>query len=245
MPSQEKKDKVRQIRKWFDGAESVLVLHYSGLRVSEANDLRGIVGQNGAELRVLKNTLTRIALSGSPHERLTELLEGPVAVVFAGPDPTPVARALRDFARGRKQFYMLGGLVSERLLDGRQVEAVATLPAREVLLAQMAGVMQAPLAKIVSAVVAPARKMLGLFQALADKKTAAEPAPVEVVPEQVAPELEAPPAEEAQAGPETAEPIDEAGVAAAEDESPQAEEAEEAEKAVEAGEEQAPGDEQS
>jgi large subunit ribosomal protein L10 len=176
MPSQEKKEKVKEIKKWFDGAKSVLVLHYSGLKVSEANELRGIIGKNDAELRVLKNTLTKIALEGSPYEQLVELLQGPVAVVFAADDPTQVARALRDFSRGRGQFYLLGGLVKERLLNGKQVEAIATLPPREVLLGQLVGVLQAPLARIVWAVAAPPRKMLGLLQALSDKKAEAQPA---------------------------------------------------------------------
>jgi len=200
MPSQEKKDKVKQIRKWFSESDELLVLHYKGLKVSEANELRVKLSEMDAEMRVLKNTLTRIALADSPSEGIMPLLDGPVAVVFVKNDPATVAKAVRDFAKGRKEFYLQGGLLEGRVLDGKQVESFAMLPPREVLLAQMAGMIQAPLARMVGTVVAPARKMLGLFQALADKKVAESPAPapVEVV-------AEAPAAAEAPAEPSAVE----------------------------------------
>lgn len=194
MPSQEKKDKVKQIRKWFEKSDSLLVLHYKGLKVSEANELRTRVGEMDSELRVLKNTLTRIALAETPREGLSELMDGPVAVVFVKEDPAPVARAIREFARGRKDFYMLGGMLEGRVMSGKEVEAFALLPPREVLLAQVAGVLQSPLSSFASLTVAPLRKALGLFQALADKMAAAagEPAtpPAEPAPQDSAEEVE-------------------------------------------------------
>jgi len=176
VPSQEKKEKVKKIKKWFEKADSLLVLQYKGLKVSEATELRTQVSGLNAELRVLKNTLTRLALADTPKEGLVPLLDGPVAVVFVNEDPVPVARAIRDFARGRQEFYLLGGMIEGRILNGAQVESVAILPPREVLLAQMAGVIQAPLSGFLSLVVAPLRKTLGLFRALA---AAAPGAPAE------------------------------------------------------------------
>lgn len=167
VPSQEKKEKVKKIKKWFEKTDSLLVLQYKGLKVSEATELRTQVSGLNAELRVLKNTLTRLALADTPKEGLVPLLDGPVAVVFVNEDPVPVARAIRDFARGRQEFYLLGGMIEGRILNGAQVESVAILPPREVLLAQMAGVIQAPLSGFLSLVVAPLRKTLGLFRALA------------------------------------------------------------------------------
>lgn len=206
MPSQEKKEKVKQIRKWFSESDQLLVLHYKGLKVSEANELRGKIRDMDADLRVLKNTLTRIALEDSPNAGIMPLLDGPVAVVFVRSDAALVAKAIRDFARGRKEFYLQGGLLEGRVLDGKQVEAFAMLPPREVLLAQMAGVLQAPLARAVGVVVAPARKMLGLFQALADKKAATEPKaqePVSVDTVADSPLEETPPVDEPPAGADT------------------------------------------
>ena len=180
VPSQEKKEKVKKIKKWFEKTDSLLVLQYKGLKVSEATELRTQVSGLNAELRVLKNTLTRLALADTPKEGLVPLLDGPVAVVFVNEDPVPVARAIRNFARGRQEFYLLGGMIEGRILNGAQVESVAILPPREVLLAQMAGVIQAPLSRFLSLVVEPLRKTLGLFRALA----AAAPGAVAEQPQQ-------------------------------------------------------------
>jgi large subunit ribosomal protein L10 len=177
VPSSEKKEKVKKIKKWFEKTDSLLVLHYKGLKVSEATELRTQVKGLNAELRVIKNTLTRLALAGTPKEELVSLLDGPVAVVFVDEDSVPVARAIRDFARGRSEFYLLGGMIEGRILNGAQVESVAVLPPREVLLARMVGAIQAPLSGMLSLVTAPLRKTLGLFKALADVAPAPADAP--------------------------------------------------------------------
>jgi large subunit ribosomal protein L10 len=181
MPSQDKKEKVKQIKKWFDKSDSLLVLHYKGVSVSEANELRGTLSGMDCELRVVKNTLTRIALADSPKESVTPLIDGPVAVVFVHNDPAGVAKTIRDFGKGRKEFFMLGGWLEGTVLDSKQVDSFALLPSREVLLAQLVGVVQAPLSRLIGTVVAPARKMLGLFKALETQVTekAAQPAVTE------------------------------------------------------------------
>ena len=188
MPSAEKKEKVKQIKKWFDSSESILVLRYRGLKVSEANELRSVVGKNDAELRVFKNTLTRIALEGTRHEQLSELIDGPVAVVFASSEPAAVAKVLRDYSKGRKEFHLLGGWFQDTLITDRQVEAIATLPSREVLLARMLGQAAAPLSGLVGVCAGPLRKLLTLFQAIKDKAPAGEPEPGEEEVQEAAPE---------------------------------------------------------
>lgn len=206
MPRQDKKDKVKQIKKWFEKEDSVLVLHYKGLRVAEANELREIVAGHDAQMRVLKNTLTRIALTGTDQEELIGVIDGPVAVIFPG-DATPaVAKSVRDFARGRKDLYFQGGLLQGRLMTGAQVDAIATLPPRETLLAQVVGQAAAPLSGFVGVCAGPVRKLLGLFQALADRRRAEAPPEEPAREEQVKEEPEAEPVqpdEEAKAAAET------------------------------------------
>ena len=191
VPSREKKDKVKQIKKWFEQSESLLILHYRGLKVSEANELREQIKSMGSELRVLKNTLPKIALIDTPNEELAPLFEGPVAVVFANEDPAPVARTLRDFSRGHKEFYLLGGMLEGRVLDGKQVEAFAMLPSREILLAHAVGRAASPLSGFVGVLAGPLRKMIGVMQAIADKKAGEQPAaPAATVPSDVIPAVE-------------------------------------------------------
>lgn len=177
MPSQEKKEKVTQLKKWFEKMDSLLVLHYKGLKVSEANELRGILAQYDVDLRVLKNTLTRIALTGTPQEGLIPLIDGPAAVVFMRDDPAAVAKSINEFARGRQDLYFQGGLLQGKILDGKQVDTLATLPAREVLFGQLLGQVAAPLSGVVGVTAGPLRKFLGVLQALAAQKES-EPAAV-------------------------------------------------------------------
>jgi large subunit ribosomal protein L10 len=212
VPSQEKKDRVKQIKKWFEKSDSLLVLRYKGLNVTEANELRIQVKGMNSELRVLKNTLTRIALEDTPNQDLVPMLDGPVAVVFVHQDPVPVAKTLREFSKGRKDFYLLGGMLDGHLLSGKEVEAYAVLPSREVLLAQALGTAAAPLSAFVSVLAGPIRKLIGLMQALADR-----------APE-TAEEAPAAPATEPEAPSEHGEAAEAAGEKSA-DEAPKEEEA--------------------
>ena len=174
MPSQEKKDRVKQLRQWFERTDSLLVLRYKGLKVSEANELRGIIGSLGGEIRVVKNSLTRIAISGTAYSELIPLIDGPVAVVFVAEEPAPLARAIKDFSRGRREFGLLGGMLQGSVISDRQAEALAVLPPRNILLGQLAGAMAAPLSRCAGAFTAILQKTLGLFNALLEKMEAGE-----------------------------------------------------------------------
>lgn len=170
MPSKEKKERVKQIRKWFEDADSVLVLKYRGLRVAEANQLRIQVKENNARLRVLKNTLTRLALAGTPREEVTPMIDGPIAVVFSNDDMTPVAKLIREFSRGHDELFMMGGVFQGTMITAKQAEALAILPSRDVMVARMVGQVAAPLSGLVGVCVGPIRKMLGVMAAIAEKK---------------------------------------------------------------------------
>lgn len=206
MPSQEKKEKVKQIKKWFAGTDALLVLHYKGLTVSEATELRTTISGQGADMRVLKNTLTRIALADTEHAGLVPLIDGPIAVVFVKEDPASLARVIRDFTRGRKDLYFQGGMLGSRVLDGKQVDTFAMLPSREVLLAQAIGQAAAPLSGMVGVAAGLIRKMLTLFKAVAEKK-GPEPgaAATTEAPPAAEEKAEEPPAEEPQAAEEAVE----------------------------------------
>lgn len=213
VPSQENKEKVRQIKKWFEKSDALLVLRYRGLRVSEADELREQVKSMNSEMRVMKNTLARIALAGTANEGLVSLLDGPVAMVFVHDDPAPIARSLRDFARGRKEFHLLGGMLEGKVLDGKQVEAFAMLPPREALIAQALGVAVSPLSSFATVIAGPIRKLMTVMRAISENANqASEPPPQGA---EGAAEGEGTPAE-------PAEPVDVGGQAAAETAAPDA-----------------------
>jgi large subunit ribosomal protein L10 len=170
LPSHENKEKVKQLKKWFEKADSLLIIHYKGLSVSEANELRSVLKGYDVDLRVLKNTLTRIALSGTSRESLIPFIDGPIAVVFVGSEAARVARAVSEFSRGRSDLFFRGGMIGEMVLSAEQVGTIAFLPPREVLLAQAVGRAASPLSGFVGVCAGPVRKMVTVFAALADKK---------------------------------------------------------------------------
>jgi large subunit ribosomal protein L10 len=170
LPNQEKKERVKQLKKWFEKADSLLVLHYKGLAVSEANELRGILKDYDVDLRVLKNTLTRIALSGTSRESLIPFVDGPIAVVFVRGEAAGVARAVREFSRGRSDLFFQGGMMGDMLLSAEQVSSIASLPSKEVLLGQAVGRAAGPLSGFVGVCAGPVRQMLAVFTALAERK---------------------------------------------------------------------------
>ena len=123
----------------FKSASSMIVADYRGLSVSQLaqvrNDLRGL----DARFQVLKNTLGRIAAERADVADVEPLLKGPTAVAFCRSDPAPVAKRLNDVARETRVLVLRGGLVEGRVLDADAVRTLATLPSREVLIAQLLG----------------------------------------------------------------------------------------------------------
>jgi large subunit ribosomal protein L10 len=210
VPSKEKIEKVKEIKKWFDSADSLIVMHYVGLKVSEAAEVRAQVKGGGNELRVLKNTLTKIALDGTDKSVLNDVIDGPTAVVFVNEDLAGTARILREFSRGRSGIYFQGGMLGSRLLSAADVESISVLPPRDVLLAQLVGQVVGQLSGIVSIVAAAPRKMLSLMRALSDKLEKESPPPAEVpeVKVEEAPAEEAPAEEASAPEPEAPAPAD-------------------------------------
>ncbi len=170
MPSKEKIEKVEEIRNLFTDSDSFVVIHYKGLRVAESNELRAELKKAGAKFKVLKNTLTRIALSGTPREQAISLIEGPIAVAFTKEDLLPVARAIREFARGKGEIYFKGGMMGERMLSASDVEKLATLPPREVLIARAIGQVSGLLSGFVGVCAGPLRKFVGVMNAIASQR---------------------------------------------------------------------------
>lgn len=150
MARPEKTAVVEEISRKLDAADAAVLTEYRGLSVSALAELRSALRPAGTEYKVFKNTLARRAVEGSGHTELLPMLEGPVAIAFVHGDAVLAAKALRDFGRSNPSLILKGGLLGLRVLTPAEIEELADVQPREVLLARLAGGFQAPLNKAAS-----------------------------------------------------------------------------------------------
>ncbi|HET9556401.1 MAG TPA: 50S ribosomal protein L10 [Actinomycetota bacterium] len=216
MPNASNVAEVEAIKGRLEGSVAALLTDYRGLKVAELGELRASLRGSSTEYRVLKNTLTSIAVREAGYEDLVELLVGPTAVAFVHGDPVQAAKDLAEFARTHPALIVKGGVMDGKVLGAAEVRQLATLESREVLLARLAGLLQASAQQAVSLLAAPLRQVATMTAALRDQKAEAEPAeaPAIEAPETPAAETtETPAAEtpEAAAAETTEAPAETAG----------------------------------
>jgi large subunit ribosomal protein L10 len=170
---------VAELTDSFRDSAAAVLTEYRGLTVSQLKELRRSLAGN-ATYAVVKNTLTKIAAREAGVETLEPLLQGPSAVAFVTGDPVVVAKGLRDFAKVHPLLVVKGGVLDGRPLSADEVRKLADLESREVLLARLAGGLNAPAQKLASALAAPLSQLARLLGAL-EAKTQAETAVVETV----------------------------------------------------------------
>ena len=129
-------------------AQSIIVAEYRGLEVGAITALRKQARNNGVYLRVLKNTLARRAVTGTPFEGLSDKMVGPL-IYGISKDPVAAAKVLSDFAKSNDKLVVKAGAMPNFPMDASGVKALASMPSREELLATLLGTMQAPVAKFV------------------------------------------------------------------------------------------------
>jgi large subunit ribosomal protein L10 len=183
---------------------AALLTEYRGLKVAELGELRASLRGSSTEYRVLKNTLTSIAVREAGYEDLVGLLQGPTAVAFVHGDPVQAAKDLADFARSHPALVVKGGVLDGKVLGADEVRRLATLESREVLLARLAGLLQASAQQTVNLLAAPLRQVATMTAALRDKK-AEEAPPAEATAAPAADEPETAEATDTPDGAETTE----------------------------------------
>ena len=172
-PRQEKVAVVTEVRKKLEAANAAIITEYRGLSVGALAQLRRTLRQSGAEYKVYKNTLARFAARDAKMDGLEELLTGPTGITFVNGDVAAAAKALRDAAKANPLLVIKGGSLGNKVLSAKDVEALADLPSREVLLAQFAGALQAPLVKTAGLLQALPRNFAHGLKALIDQQEAA------------------------------------------------------------------------
>lgn len=177
MPNASNVAEVKAISDRLDASVAALLTEYRGLNVADLKQLRVSLRASGTEYKVQKNTLVGIAVKDKGYDELVAMLAGPTAVAFvrADGDPVAAAKSLADFARTHPALVVKGGLLEGRVLDADGVRQLATLESREVLLAKIAGLLQAPLQAGVNVLAAPLRAVATMTAALRDKRSANEP----------------------------------------------------------------------
>jgi large subunit ribosomal protein L10 len=145
---EQKKAVVVEVSEQVSTAQAIIVAEYRGLQVGEMTELRAQARKSGVYLRVLKNTLVRRAVEGTPFSGLANEMVGPLVFGISS-DPVSAAKVLSDFAKANDKFIIKAGAMPNQVMNVQAVQALASLPSREELLAKLLGTMQAPVAKFV------------------------------------------------------------------------------------------------
>jgi large subunit ribosomal protein L10 len=195
MARADKATAVADIAEQFKESTAALVTEYRGLTVANLAALRRSLG-GAATYSVAKNTLVKRAASEAGVEGLDELFAGPTAIAFVTGEPVDAAKAIKTFAKEHNALVIKGGYMDGRALTVAEVERIADLESREVLLAKLAGAMKGNLAKAAGLFNAPASQVARLAAALQEKKAAEGPAAPAAEPAAAAAEPAAEPASE-------------------------------------------------
>jgi large subunit ribosomal protein L10 len=169
MANQEKTAAVAEITDRFRGSSAALLTEYRGLTMAQLTTLRRSLG-TGTTYRVVKNTLTRLAATEAGYTFPDEVLTGPTAIAFVSGDPVEAAKGLRDFARTNPLLVIKGGVVEGKSLSAEEIRRLADLESRDVLLARLAGALQASLSHAAALFQAPLSQVARLAAALQEKK---------------------------------------------------------------------------
>ena len=170
MARAEKTTAVAELADAFRNSTAVVLTEYRGLSVAQLKELRRSI-HGTASYAVVKNTLTKIAAKDAGVEGLDELLQGPSAIAFVTGEAVDAAKAIKKFAKDHKALVIKGGYMDGRALTVAEVESIADLESREVLLAKLAGAMTGNMAKAAGLFNAPASQFARLAAALQEKKS--------------------------------------------------------------------------
>jgi len=164
-----KKEVVAEVSARLADAQTVVLAEFRGLKVEAITVLRARARKDGVYLRVLKNTLARRAVQGTPFEKLSDQMVGPLAYGISK-DPVAAAKVLHAYARENDKLVIKGGAMPNYLMSAKEVGNLATMPSREQLLATLLGTMQAPVAKFVQTLNEVPSKFVRTLAAVRDQK---------------------------------------------------------------------------
>jgi len=166
---EDKKAVVAEIVERVKNAQTIVLAEYRGIEVGHMTQLRAKARDAGVYLRVLKNTLARRAIADTPFVGLTDKMVGPLAYGIST-DPVAAAKVLSDFAKSNDKLVIKGGAMANYVMDAKGVQALASMPSRDELLAKLMGTMQAPVTKFVQTLNEVPTKFVRGLAAVRDQK---------------------------------------------------------------------------
>ncbi|MBA0124694.1 50S ribosomal protein L10 [Haloechinothrix sp. YIM 98757] len=170
MATREKVEAVAEIADRFRNSSAAVITEYTGLSVAQLNQLRRTLG-SGTKYRIAKNTLVRRAVQDAGVEGLDDLFIGPTAIAFVEDEPVEAAKALKNFAKDNKALVIKGGYMDGRPLSVNEIDELAELDSREVLLSKAAGAFKAKMSQAATMFAEPASQVARLAAVLEDKRS--------------------------------------------------------------------------
>ncbi len=170
MGRNEKASSITDLREKLAAARGAVLTDFRGMNVAELTELRALLRKSGTEFAVVKNSLAKIAIRDTPLAGLAPYFEGPTAVAIGRTDPVAPSKVFATWRKTRPTFTVKGGVVEGQVVGPAEVLALGDLPPREVLLARMAGVFQAPLQGLVNVLAAQVRALASVLDQVAKKK---------------------------------------------------------------------------
>jgi large subunit ribosomal protein L10 len=167
-----KVESVEALKGAIAAQRGAVIAEYRGMTVAEMTALRKKLRDVGAEFRVVKNTMIRLAAQGTPFQHLTGHFKGTTAVAFAHGDPVALAKAMKEFSAGSTKISLRAGLFEGRVLSAKEVQELADVPSREVLLSRLAGGLSSPITRLVQALSGPQRKLVYALDSIRRQQSA-------------------------------------------------------------------------
>ena len=159
---------VTSLQENLASAATIVVTHYKGMTVAEITNLRQSMRKLGAEFKVTKNSLARLALKGTKYEKLSELLVGPVAIAYST-DPVSAAKGIVEFSNDNEKLVILGGAVGSEAVDISRIKTLAKLPSLDQLRSNIIGMIGTPATRIACIMQAPGTQVARVLSAHATK----------------------------------------------------------------------------
>ncbi len=164
MDRSEKEQLVSSLRQGLEESNLVIVAQQTGLTVAEVSDLRRRMREAGAQYKVAKNTLARLAVAGTQNESINAFLSGPTALAYSK-DPVAAAKVTIKFANSNDKLKIIGGVLNGKVLSSKDIEALSKLPPLEELRAKILGIISTPATRVAGILQAPAGQLARVFSA--------------------------------------------------------------------------------